>query len=385
LFPQILEHIDDQASHTPWAGHGPVGERIPVPAVKEDLVRKNQTMGQRSLAMLGIGAALFCLPGFAGAQTMGELFRMVNASVVVIHAKGRDVEGPGGLTRFNETGSGVLISADGRVLTAAHVVQTMDEISVEVIGGDIVPAKVISSEPAADLSLLQLQRIPAGAKVATLGDSDKVQVGDQVVIIGAPYGLSHSMSAGWISARWPANSVYRAMPLAEFLQTNATINTGNSGGPMFNMGGEVIGIVSHNISKSGGSEGLGFVVTINTVKRLLLGRPSFWSGLEGQLISGPIAQILNLPQPVGYLVKTVARGSPGEAVGLRGGAALATIMGEQLVVGGDIILTVQGIPIGDAADHRRVRDILEALPPSREFTMTVLRLGQVIELKGKHP
>ena len=112
------------------------------------------------------------------------------------------------------------------------------------------------------------------------------------------------MSAGWISARWPANSVYRAMPLAEFLQTNATINTGNSGGPMFNMAGEVIGIVSHNISKSGGSEGLGFVVTSNTVKRLLLERPTFWSGLEGQLISGPIAQILNIPQPVGYLVKT---------------------------------------------------------------------------------
>jgi S1-C subfamily serine protease len=348
-------------------------------------VSKNETLGQRLLVTLGIGAALLCLPGVADAQAMGELFRRVNSSVVVIHAKGRDVEGPGGLTRFNETGSGVLISADGKILTAAHVVQTMDEISVEVVGGDMVPAKVISSEPAADLSLLQLQRVPAGAKVATLGDSDKVQVGDLVVIIGAPYGLSHSMSAGWISARWPANSVYRAMPLAEFLQTNATINTGNSGGPMFNMGGEVIGIVSHNISKSGGSEGLGFVVTINTVKKLLLGRPTFWSGLEGQLISGPIAQILNLPQPVGYLVKTVARGSPGEAVGLRGGAELATIMGERLVVGGDIILKVQGIPIGDAADHRRVRDILEALPPSREFTMTVLRLGQVIELKGKHP
>jgi len=175
------------------------------------------------------------------------------------------------------------------------------------------------------------------------------------------------------------------MPLAEFLQTDATINTGNSGGPMFNMAGEVIGIVSHNISKSGGSEGLGFVVTINTAKMLLLERPSFWSGLEGHLISGPIAQILNLPQPSGYLVKTVAKGSAGEAVGLRGGSALATIMGEQLVVGGDIILKVQGIPVGEAAEHRRVRDILAAVPSGGEFTMTVLRLGQVIELKGRHP
>ena len=339
----------------------------------------------RSPVPLLVLAALPWLPQLADAETMGDIFRQVNPSVVVIRAKGRDVEGAGGLTRFNETGSGVLIAADGKVMTAAHVVHTMDDINVEFLGGETIPARVISSEPAADLSLLQLERVPTGVKVATMADSDTVRVGDQVMIVGAPYGLSHSMSAGWISARWPANSVYRAMPLAEFLQTDATINTGNSGGPMFNMTGEVIGIVSHNISKSGGSEGVGFVVTINTAKRLLLGRPSFWSGLEGQFISGPIAQILNLPQASGYLVKTVARGSAGDAVGLRGGAVLATIMGEQLVVGGDIILKVQGIPVGEAADHRRVRDILEAVPPGGEFTMTILRLGRVIELKGRHP
>ena len=105
-----------------------------------------------------------------------------------------------------------------------------------------------------------------------------------------------------------------------------------------------------------------------------------WTGL----ISGPIAQILNLPQPSGYLVKSVARGSAGESVGLRGGTVLATIMGEQLVVGGDIILTVQGIDVGEAADHRRVRDILDRVPPGGEFKMKVLRLGQVIELTGRH-
>jgi S1-C subfamily serine protease len=335
-------------------------------------------------AMPLIGAALLWPSGPVEAETVGEVFRQVNASVVVIRAKGSDVERQG-LTRFNETGSGVLISADGRVLTAAHVVEGMDAINVELIGGETVPARVLSSEPAADISLLKLDRVPNGAKVARLGNSDTVQVGDAVVIVGAPYGLSHSMSAGWISARWPANSVYRAMPLAEFLQTDATINTGNSGGPMFNMAGEVIGVVSHNISKSGGSEGLGFVVSINTVKKLLLEQPTFWSGLEGHIIAGPIAQILNVPQPSGYLVKKVARGSIGEALGLRGGAVLATIMGEELVVGGDIILTVQNIPVGDVTDHRRVRDLLEGLPPGREFTMTVLRLGKVIELKGRHP
>jgi serine protease Do len=342
-------------------------------------------MTQASLVAFLAGVALLQSPGLADAQTLGDVFRLVNPSVVVIRARGSDVEGAGGLTRFTETGSGVLVSADGKIMTAAHVVHSMDEINVEFLGGETVPARVVSSEPAADLSLLQLQRVPAGALVARLADSDRVRVGDPVFIVGAPYGLSHSMSAGWISARWPANSVYRAMPLAEFLQTDATINTGNSGGPMFDMAGEVIGVVSHNISKSGGSEGLGFVVTINTAKRLLLERPSFWSGLEGQFISGPIAQILNLPQPTGYLVKSVAKGSAGEAVGLRGGTVLATIMGEQLVVGGDIILKVHGVPVGDVSEHRRVRDLMDTIPPGGEFTMTVLRLGQVIELKGRHP
>ena len=333
------------------------------------------------------GLTLIWFPGSAPAQNIadvGAIFEKVNASVVVIRAKGREVTG-GGLVGFTETGSGVLISADGKVMTAAHVTQALDDITVEFIGGETVHARTVAEEPAADLELLQLERVPAGAKVATLADSNKVRVGDPVLIVGAPYGLSHAMSAGWVSARWPANSVYRAMPLAEFLQTDATINTGNSGGPMFNMRGEVIGIVSHNISKGGGSEGLGFVVSINTAKQLLLERPSFWSGLDGRMISGPIAQILNLPQSTGYLVKTVAKGSPGDAVGLRGGTVLVTIMGEQLIVGGDIILKVQGIPVGEAADHRRVRDILAAVPPGAEFTMTVLRLGQVIDLKGRHP
>jgi serine protease Do len=130
-------------------------------------------------------AALLWLPQVADAPSMGDVFRKVNPSVVVIRAKGRDVEGAGGLTRFNETGSGVLISADGKVMTAAHVVHSMDEINVEFLGGETVPARVISSEPAADLSLLKLQRVPTGAKVATMGNSDTVRVGDQVLIVGA--------------------------------------------------------------------------------------------------------------------------------------------------------------------------------------------------------
>ena len=323
-------------------------------------------------------------PASAGAQAVGDVFRRVSPSVVVIRSRGRDVAASGQV-RFGEVGSGVLISADGKVMTAAHVVHAMDEITVEFIGGEAVKARVVASEPAADLSLLQLERVPAGVRVARLANSSSVRVGDQVLVVGAPYGLAYSLSVGYVSARWPPNSVYPAFPLAEFFQTDATINTGNSGGPLFSMTGEVVGIVSHNISKGGGSEGLGFVVTINTAKDLLLARRSSWSGLEGHTLSGDLAAIFNLPQPEGFLVKTVAKGSPAEEAGIRGGNRTATIDGQTLVVGGDILLAVDGIPTGNLADYNRMREHLQRLTPGVPITVTVLRAGRVLNLVGKAP
>jgi S1-C subfamily serine protease len=172
------------------------------------------------------------------------------------------------------------------------------------------------------------------------------------------------------------------MPLAEFFQTTATINTGNSGGPMFSMNGEVIGIVSHNISKSGGSEGLGFVVTINTAKKLLLEKRSFWSGLEGQVLSDAQSDLLNLPPgATGFIVKTVAKDSPADKMGLRGATMIANLGGDQIPLGGDIILTVEGIKI-EAVNLTKIRDVLATKSPGSPFKVTVLRAGRVLELTG---
>jgi len=335
------------------------------------------------IALFVVGLVGWLVPSVE-AETVGELFRRVAPSVVVIRAKGRDVE-TSGQSRFSETGSGVLISADGKVMTAAHVVHSMDEISVEFLGGETVGARVIASEPAADLSMLQLDRVPPGAKVSPLADSSAVQVGDPVIIVGAPYGLAYSLSAGLISARWPPNTVYKTMPLAEFFQTNATINTGNSGGPMFDANGGVIGIISHNISKSGGSEGLGFVVTINTAKQLLLEKKSFWSGIEGQLLSDAVADLLNLPPgATGFILKTVAKGSPADDVGLRGATMIVNLGGEQVPLGGDILLSVEGIK-ASAANLVKIREALGAKPAGSSFTVTALRAGRVLEMTGRLP
>jgi serine protease Do len=130
-------------------------------------------------------------------------------------------------------------------MTAAHVVNGMDEITVQGIGGEVVRAKLLSANAAADVALLQLERVTTAMCVARIGDSDSVRVSEQVLVVGAPYGLAYSMSVGWVSARWPPNTISPDMPLAEFLQTTATINTGNSGGPLFNMAGEVIDMPEH--------------------------------------------------------------------------------------------------------------------------------------------
>jgi S1-C subfamily serine protease len=154
---------------------------------------------------------------------------------------------------------------------------------------------------------------------------------------------------------------------------------------MFDMKGQVIGIVSHNISKSGGSEGLGFVVTINTARQLLLERRSFWSGLEGLALSDELADLLNVPRgSSGLMVKTVAKGSPADEIGIRGSSQIVTILGQPVPLGGDIILSVEGIPAA-AANAAKIRDELARLTSGQPFKVTILRAGQVLELTGKAP
>jgi S1-C subfamily serine protease len=306
--------------------------------------------------------------------------------VVVVRTTERDVGSQErGTVRVLGVGSGVFISAEGYALTAAHLVQTADEIVVEFMTGEMVQARVVASEPQADASLLRLEGVPPGARPATLGDSDAVEVGDQVFIVGAPYGIGHTLTVGHISARHKPNTVYSGMALAEFFQTDAAINQGNSGGPMFNMAGEVIGIVSHIISKSGGFEGLGFVVTSNMARRLLLEQKSFWSGMDGYVLSGDLAKAFNVPQPVGLLVQRVAEGSPAAVMGLRAGTMKAMIDGRAITVGGDIILQVQGVPISDSSSYEKIQERLSQLHPGAEVTITVLREGLQMELTSRLP
>jgi len=327
-------------------------------------------------------ALLFAAPSPGEGESLHDAYSRVSTSVVVIRSRGHEVTEEGTI-KFKEIGSGVLISPDGKVATAAHVVQTMENITVEFLGEEPVAARVIASEQWADISILQVAVVPRDATVAKLADSDPVRVGDSVFIVGAPYGLSYSLSEGIVSARWAPNTVTKDFPLAEFFQTDAVINTGNSGGPMFTRAGELIGIVSHNITKSGGSEGLGFVVTANTVKSLLVERKRGWFGVDLMLVSGAMAQALNVPQSGGFLVKQVVKDSAGGRLGLKGGDRVGIVEGQHVVVGGDVLLSVQGITFASADDRVKVLKALETLKVGDDLRVTVLRGDKIVELTTK--
>jgi S1-C subfamily serine protease len=311
-------------------------------------------------------AALVLTTAPLKAATLRDVFKRVRPSVVVIHVPG-------------EVGSGTLIDARGLVLTAAHVVEVAHEITVEFLDGVTVSAHVLYSEPAADVALLQLTTVPPSAVPAPLGDSDAVEIGDEVLVIGAPMGVSYTLTRGIISGRRHARQLYGGFERGELFQTDAAINPGNSGGPLLNMSGEVIGVVSHILTESGGSEGLGFAVTANTAKRLLLEQKGFWIGIEGYVLQGELATIFNVPQPVGYAIKRVALDSPAAKIGLRPSVGEVTYKGETIPVGGDILLAVGDFEIGEKT-YTAMRRYLRELQAGDTIRLTVLRAGQIVVL-----
>jgi S1-C subfamily serine protease len=321
--------------------------------------------------------------GTAAAQSITDLFEEVAPSVVEIAVSQTALPERGAAQRTSVAGigSGFLISADGMIMTAAHVVQTADVVVVRYRTGDIVQAKVVASEPPADVALIRAESVPPEIPAVRLGDSNSAKVGDQIFIVGAPFGFSHTLTVGHVSGRRQPNELFGGLVPVELLQTDAAINQGNSGGPMFNMRGEVIGVVSHILSLSGGFEGLGFVITSNLASQLLLEQKSMWSGMSGLIVEGDLARLLNIPQEHAVLVENVAAGSPASTLGLRPGTARMTIEGESIVIGGDVILAVQGIQVGEPDAYSRIRSAITGLAEDEQVIVTVLRGGKVVELR----
>ncbi len=304
-----------------------------------------------------------------------ELFPKVDPSVVTIRVGVKTVmenENTQMVAISVGTGSGVLVHEGGFVVTAAHVVEDAEAIEIHWRDGFSTVATIVSLSHTEDIALLKAKEVPKkGLVVSPLGDSDALKPGQRLFAIGAPYGLEHSITSGIVSAV-RANPRRGLIP-KRLLQTDVPINQGNSGGPLFNDKGEVVGIASFMLSKSGGSVGLNFAVPSNTVRTRLFDEALPYIGVTLRFIPKEVAEIFNWPVEGGFLVETVKPGSVAEVAGLKGGLVAAEVGGNAVKLGGDFIVSVNGVA---STETSVIAELLRALKPGELIRYEVVRAGK---------
>ncbi|MBV9332080.1 MAG: Do family serine endopeptidase [Alphaproteobacteria bacterium] len=256
-------------------------------------------------------------------------------------------------------GSGFIIDPTGYIVTNNHVIEDSDNVTATLNDGEILPAKIVGRDIKTDLALLKVTpRKPMA--FAHFGDSESARIGDWVIAIGNPFGLGSTVTAGIVSAR---NRIINAGDYDDFIQTDAPINRGNSGGPLFDMSGNVIGINSAIFSPSGGSVGIGFAIPSNLAREVIAQLRQFgaprrgWVGLRIQQVTEDIAEGLGLPTASGALVAEVTPNGPAAKAG---------------IVDGDLITSFDGRTIGDS---RAVPRIVASTPVGKTVAVDVLRKG----------
>jgi 2-alkenal reductase len=287
-------------------------------------------------------------------------------------------------------GSGFVVSPKGYILTNSHVitnagesdskVSAADQLFVEFQDRDRVPAKVVGWDIYDDVGLIKVDPAQHRLDPVPLGDSAKVVVGEPVAAIGSPFGNLNSLSVGVVSATERSiDSLTSRYSLVDAIQTDAPINHGNSGGPLFDARGRVIGINAQIRSDSGTAEGVGFAVPIDSARRSMTqliasGRVSYaFVGIETEDLIPSIAKQLGYPVSHGAVVTHVNPHTPGAAAGLRAGNDRRDLLGEQFIRGGDVIVAINGQPVGSAADV--VRIVTEQLSPGQSVPITYIRAG----------
>ena len=324
--------------------------------------------------------------------SLPDLFRNVENSVVQITVQVGNAGDPFG---FGEgLGSGFIYDSDGHIITNNHVVEGANKITVTFLDGLVYKADIVGTDPFTDLAVIKID-VPKEKLIALpLGDSSKLEVGQQVVAIGNPFGLSGSMTSGIVS------QLGRLLPLQQeggysipdVIQTDAAINPGNSGGPLLNLRGEVIGVNSAVQSDTGEFSGVGLVIPSNTVKKIapvLIKDGKYkhpWLGTSTVDMVPEIAERLGLNETKGVLVIDVIADSPADKYGIRGGSNEAIIDDKQIRLGGDVIISIDNTPV------RKIDDILIYLQREKsvgdEVTLTVIRDHTPMKIKvilGERP
>jgi serine protease DegQ len=269
-------------------------------------------------------------------------------------------------------GSGVIVSADGYILTNNHVVEGADEIEVGLADGRKAQASVVGTDPETDLAVIRIRE--KNLPVIVLGEPDKARVGDVVLAIGNPFGVGQTVTLGIISALGRNN--LHINHFENFIQTDAAINFGNSGGALVDSRGNLLGINSAIYSQTGGSVGIGFAIPVSTAKAVLDAIVKHgqvvrgWIGIESQDITPELAGNFGLGRDAGAIIAGVVRGGPADRAGMRPG---------------DILLAVKGRKVGNTSD---MMNLIAALPPGEKAPMTVMRKNRETTLAvtvGRRP
>ena len=280
-------------------------------------------------------------------------------------------------------GSGFLIDAAGHILTNYHVVEGAQTIEVTLGDQSRYKAKLIGSDTRNDISLVQID--PRGKKLTplTLGDSKNLLVGQRVLAIGNPFGFQSTLTTGIVSSLGRTVQTSDTTFIDDAIQTDAAINRGNSGGPLLNSHGEVIGINSAIVSPSGTSAGIGFAIPINTARRvaeelITQGRVRrAVLGIEGRAIWPDLAEALTLPVQHGMLIERVTPGGAAAKAGVRGGNRSVLAGLQELRIGGDVLIAVNG---NEVTSQTSLNLILNRSQPGDMVTLTIIRDGKKMNL-----
>jgi len=280
------------------------------------------------------------------------------------------------------TGSGFVIDTEGHLLTNNHVVEGADRIQVKLGDSEqAYEAKVVGTDPATDLALLDVEAPADELHPLTLGRSAELEVGDPVVAIGNPFGLDRTVTSGIVSALQRQIEAPDGFSITNVIQTDAAINPGNSGGPLINSAGEVIGINSQ-IATGGngnGNVGIGFAIPIDTVKAEIEQLKTngevehAFIGVSGGTITPDLAKAINLPVEEGIIVQSVVKDGPADKAGIEGGSTSAEIDGAEVSLGGDIITEVDGKKV---AGMEELVEVVNEAEPGDELELKIIRDGK---------
>jgi S1-C subfamily serine protease len=264
--------------------------------------------------------------------------------------------------RERAQGSGFVIDESGHIVTNYHVIAGATDIEVSFSNKESMRARIVGSDRATDVALLKVDADARALTPLDLGDSEHVQVGDAVVAIGNPFGLERSVTAGIVSALQRTIESPAETPIDRVIQTDAQINQGNSGGPLLNAAGQVVGVntqIATGSSTEIGNVGIGFAVPINTVRDVVAqlrakGRVDHAElGIGAQELNAEIADLFRLPTKEGLLVTNVKEGSGAAKAGIKAGETAVLVSGESWVPGGDILISADGMKLASLADLQR--------------------------------